>query len=44
MKIAITEMFGIEYLIIQGGMHYVSFAKAQATFREKQVLSFSTTP
>ena len=26
MKTAITEMFGIEHPIIQGGMHYVGFA------------------
>jgi hypothetical protein len=25
MKTAITEMFGIEHPIIQGGMHYVGF-------------------
>ena len=27
MKTAITEMFGIEHPIIQGGMHYVGFAE-----------------
>jgi NAD(P)H-dependent flavin oxidoreductase YrpB (nitropropane dioxygenase family) len=26
-KTAITEMFGIEHPIIQGGMHYVGFAE-----------------
>jgi nitronate monooxygenase len=26
-KTAITEMFGIEHPIIQGGMHYVRFAE-----------------
>jgi nitronate monooxygenase len=30
MKTAITEMFGIEYPIIQGGMHYVGFAELAA--------------
>ncbi|MGI8943862.1 MAG: NAD(P)H-dependent flavin oxidoreductase [Qipengyuania sp.] len=30
MKTAITEMFGIEYPIIQGGMHYVGFAEMAA--------------
>src|SRR6202047_5686610 len=29
-KTAITEMFGIEHPIIQGGMHYVGFAKLAA--------------
>ncbi|MFK4384694.1 NAD(P)H-dependent flavin oxidoreductase YrpB (nitropropane dioxygenase family) [Bradyrhizobium sp. USDA 3397] len=27
MKTAITELFGIEHPIIQGGMHYVGFAE-----------------
>ncbi|MEM9409050.1 MAG: nitronate monooxygenase, partial [Acidobacteriota bacterium] len=27
MKTRITELFGIEYPIIQGGMHYVGFAE-----------------
>ncbi|MCP1853084.1 hypothetical protein ACVMIH_000576 [Bradyrhizobium sp. USDA 4503] len=27
MKTAITELFGIRYPIIQGGMHYVGFAE-----------------
>ena len=27
MKTRITEMFGIEHPIIQGGMHYVGFAE-----------------
>ncbi len=27
MKTAITEMFGIEHPIIQGGMHYVGYAE-----------------
>ncbi|MGY3469828.1 NAD(P)H-dependent flavin oxidoreductase YrpB (nitropropane dioxygenase family) [Bradyrhizobium sp. LM6.11] len=30
MKTAITEMFGIEHPIIQGGMHYVGFAELAA--------------
>ena len=30
MKTAITEMFGIEHPIIQGGMHYVGFAEMGA--------------
>jgi len=30
MKTAITEMFGIEHPIIQGGMHYVGFAEMAA--------------
>jgi nitronate monooxygenase len=30
MKTRITEMFGIEHPIIQGGMHYVGFAKLAA--------------
>ena len=30
MKTKITEMFGIEHPIIQGGMHYVGFAKLAA--------------
>ena len=30
MKTAITEMFGIEYPIIQGGMHYVGLAEMAA--------------
>lgn len=30
MKTAITEMFGIKYPIIQGGMHYVGFAELAA--------------
>src|ERR1043166_8278340 len=29
-KTAITEMFGIEHPIIQGGMHYVGFAELAA--------------
>src|SRR5215212_7387645 len=31
-KTAITEMFGIEHPIIQGGMHYVGFAELAAEF------------
>lgn len=31
MKTAITELFGIEHPIIQGGMHYVGFAELAAT-------------
>ncbi len=27
MKTAITEMFGIEHPIVQGGMHYVGLAE-----------------
>ena len=30
MKTAITEIFGIEHPIIQGGMHYVGFAEMAA--------------
>ncbi len=30
MKTAITEMFGIQHPIIQGGMHYVGFAELAA--------------
>ncbi len=30
MKTRITEMFGIEHPIIQGGMHYVGFAQLAA--------------
>ena len=30
MKTAITELFGIEHPIIQGGMHYVGFAEMAA--------------
>ena len=30
MKTAITEMFGIEHPIVQGGMHYVGFAELAA--------------
>src|SRR6201988_3788292 len=30
MKTAITELFGVEHPIIQGGMHYVGFAKLAA--------------
>ena len=29
-KTKITEMFGIEHPIIQGGMHYVGFAEMAA--------------
>jgi IMP dehydrogenase/GMP reductase len=30
MKTAITELFGIEHPIVQGGMHYVGFAELAA--------------
>ena len=30
MKTAITEMFGIEHPIIQGGMHFVGYAEMAA--------------
>ncbi len=30
MKTAITELFGIQHPIIQGGMHYVGFAELAA--------------
>ena len=30
MKTAITELFGIEHPIVQGGMHYVGFAEMAA--------------
>ncbi len=30
MKTAITEMFGIQHPIIQGGMHWVGFAEMAA--------------
>ena len=30
MKTRITELFGIEHPVIQGGMHYVGFAEMAA--------------
>ena len=34
MKTKITEMFGIEHPIIQGGMHYVGLAEMAAAVAE----------
>jgi len=34
MKTRITELFGIEHPIIQGGIHYVGFAQLAATVSE----------
>jgi NAD(P)H-dependent flavin oxidoreductase YrpB (nitropropane dioxygenase family) len=36
MKTRITELFGIQHPIIQGGMHYVGFAKLAAATRRVQ--------
>lgn len=42
MKTAITEMFGIEYPIVQGGMHYVGFAEMAAAVSNAGGLGFIT--
>ena len=36
MKTRITELFGIEHPIIQGGMHYVGFAELASTVSRAQ--------
>ena len=35
MKTKITELFGIEHPIIQGGMHHVGFAELAAAVEEE---------
>ncbi|MCV6587311.1 MAG: nitronate monooxygenase family protein [Marinibacterium sp.] len=42
MKTAITEMFGIDYPIVQGGMHYVGFAEMAAAVSNAGGLGFIT--
>lgn len=42
MKTRITELFGIEHPIIQGGMHYVGFAEMAAAVSEAGGLGFIT--
>ena len=42
MKTRITEMFGIEHPIIQGGMHYVGFAELAAAVSEAGGLGIIT--
>lgn len=42
MKTAITEMFGIEHPIIQGGMHYVGFAEMAAAVSNAGALGIIT--
>jgi NAD(P)H-dependent flavin oxidoreductase YrpB (nitropropane dioxygenase family) len=42
MKTAITEMFGIKYPIIQGGMHYVGFAELASAVSNAGGLGFIT--
>jgi nitronate monooxygenase len=42
MKTRITEMFGIEHPIIQGGMHYVGFAEMAAAVSEAGGLGIIT--
>jgi NADH:quinone reductase (non-electrogenic) len=42
MKTAITELFGIEHPIIQGGMHYVGFAELAASVSNAGGLGFIT--
>ena len=42
MKTAITELFGIEHPIIQGGMHYVGFAELAAAVSNAGGLGFIT--
>ncbi len=36
MKTRITELFGIEHPIIQGGMHFVGFAELAAAVSERR--------
>ena len=38
MKTKITELFGIEHPIIQGGMHHVGFAELAAAVSMQAVL------
>ena len=40
MKTKITELFGIEHPIIQGGMHYVGFAELAGAVSEAGSDSF----
>jgi NAD(P)H-dependent flavin oxidoreductase YrpB (nitropropane dioxygenase family) len=42
MRTAITEMFGIKYPIIQGGMHYVGFAELASAVSNAGGLGFIT--
>jgi len=42
MKTAITELFGIQYPIIQGGMHYVGFAELTSAVSNAGGLGFIT--
>jgi NADH:quinone reductase (non-electrogenic) len=42
MKTSITELFGIEHPIIQGGMHYVGFAELAASVSNAGGLGFIT--
>ena len=42
MKTKITELFGIEHPIIQGGMHYVGFAELAAAVSEAGGLGIIT--
>ena len=42
MKTRITELFGIEHPIIQGGMHYVGFAELAAAVSEAGGLGIIT--
>ncbi len=42
MKTAITEMFGIDYPIVQGGMHHVGFAEMAAAVSNAGGLGFIT--
>ena len=41
-KTKITEMFGIEHPIIQGGMHYVGFAEMAAAVSNAGALGIIT--
>lgn len=36
MKTRITELFGIQHPIIQGGMHYVGFAELAAAVQRRR--------
>ena len=42
MKTKITELFGIEHPIIQGGMHFVGFAEMAAAVSEAGGLGIIT--
>ena len=47
MKTKITEMFGIEHPIIQGGMHFVGFAELAAAVSNAGglgIITAQTTP